>query len=106
VTLVDTLCAILDRVAPPGHNPALKDRVSSYAQLKSFVADRPGHDHRYAIDASKARAELGWEPRYTLESGLERTVAWYLENRAWCEAVLSGKYDRGRLGLGGKAGSA
>jgi dTDP-glucose 4,6-dehydratase len=100
LTIVDTLCAILERLAPAKDNSALRGRgVSDYLQLKTFVADRPGHDRRYAIDASKARAELAWEPRHTLESGLERTVAWYLENREWCETVESGKYDRQRLGL-------
>ncbi len=106
LTLVDTLCGILERLAPARDNAALRQRgVASYAQLKTFVADRPGHDRRYAIDASKARTELGWEPRHTLESGLERTVAWYVKHRDWCETVQGG-YDRGRLGLKAQKGSA
>lgn len=106
LTMVDTLCGILERVAPAKSNPALRERgVTEYAQLKTFVADRPGHDRRYAIDASKAHAELAWAPRHTLDAGLERTVAWYLQNRAWCETVQSGKYDRRRLGLGAGEGS-
>ena len=76
--------------------------LSSYAGLKTFVADRPGHDRRYAIDASKIRAELGWAPRHAFEDGLRETVRWYLANRPWCEAVQSGQYRRERLGLGGR----
>ena len=102
LTIVDTVCAILERLVPAKDNPALSARgFAGYAELKTFVADRPGHDRRYAIDPSKARVELAWEPRQTLDSGLERTVAWYVENRAWCETVQSGRYDRRRLGLGG-----
>ena len=63
------------------------------------MSDRPGHDRRYAIDASKIRRELGWTPRHAFEDGLRETVRWYLANRAWCEAVQSGKYRRERLGL-------
>jgi dTDP-glucose 4,6-dehydratase len=63
------------------------------------VADRPGHDRRYAIDATKVREELGWRPAHDLTDGLAATVAWYLENRAWCESVQSGSYQRERLGL-------
>ena len=87
--------------APAAANPALAARgPRSYAELKTFVADRPGHDRRYAIDASKIRAELGWAPRHDFEDGLRETVRWYLANRAWCEAVQSGQYRRERLGLG------
>ena len=68
--------------------------------LISFVEDRPGHDRRYAIDASKIGRELGWVPQETFESGLEKTVRWYLENRDWSERVLSGAYRGERLGLG------
>ncbi|HVG08187.1 MAG TPA: dTDP-glucose 4,6-dehydratase [Thermoanaerobaculia bacterium] len=88
--IVDALCEILEAERPA---------ASSYKELKTFVADRPGHDRRYAIDDEKARTELGWEPRQSFESGLRATVRWYLQNRAWCEAVQSGKYDRERLGL-------
>jgi dTDP-glucose 4,6-dehydratase len=69
--------------------------------LKTFVADRPGHDRRYAIDASKVRRELGWRPRHSFDKGLRQTVQWYLDHREWCHQVQAGRYDRQRLGLGG-----
>jgi dTDP-glucose 4,6-dehydratase len=98
--VVDALCAALDAALPAASNPALAARgLSSYSGLKTFVADRPGHDRRYAIDASKIRADLGWQPRHAFESGLRETVAWYLANKPWCEAVQTGKYRRERLGL-------
>ncbi|QCO07215.1 dTDP-glucose 4,6-dehydratase [Azospirillum argentinense] len=88
--VVRTICALLDEMAPAG---ALHDR------LITFVADRPGHDKRYAIDASKITRELGWKPQETFETGLRKTVAWYLENRSWWEAILNGSYRGERLGL-------
>ena len=90
--LVDRVCDILDAVKPA---------ASSRRALKTFVPDRPGHDRRYAIDATKIRRELGWAPRHTFEDGLETTVRWYLDHRPWCDAVQAGRYDRERLGLGG-----
>jgi len=99
--VVDALCAALEAEAPAAKNPALAARgLSSYAGLQTFVADRPGHDRRYAIDASKIRRELEWAPRHAFEDGLRETVRWYLANRPWCEAVQSGRYRRERLGLG------
>ncbi len=91
--VVRAICAIVDRLRPDaGGRPA--------ASLIRFVPDRPGHDRRYAIDAGKIRDQLGWTPRESFESGLERTVRWYLNHRAWVERITSGKYRRERLGLG------
>lgn len=91
--VVHAICEIVDRLRPDlPHRPC--------KQLITFVKDRPGHDRRYAIDASKIRRELGWQPLETFETGLERTVRWYLENSTWVERVTSGKYRRERLGLG------
>ncbi len=98
--IVDALCEQLEELHPAARNPALANAgVDAYADLKAFVEDRPGHDRRYAIDASRARDELGWEPAHDLSSGLAATVHWYLQNRDWCEAVQSGSYRRERLGL-------
>ncbi len=91
--VVDTLCDLLDERLPNSpHRP--------HRQLKTFVADRPGHDRRYAIDASKIRRELGWQPRETFETGLARTLDWYLEHREWCRRVMDGSYRGQRLGEG------
>jgi dTDP-glucose 4,6-dehydratase len=98
VEIVDRICDALQELRPPASNPALKPR-SSYRELKTHVADRPGHDRRYAIDATKIRRELDWSPRHRFEDGLTATVRWYLEHRDWCEAVQAGRYGRQRLGL-------
>ncbi len=99
--IVDRLCDALDELRPARANPALAELpgVSSYRALKTRVPDRPGHDRRYAIDATKIRRELGWRPQHAVEHGLFRTVSWYLEHRGWCEHVQAGRYDRERLGL-------
>jgi dTDP-glucose 4,6-dehydratase len=96
--IVDRICDALEELHPPASNPALKTR-SSYRELKTHVADRPGHDRRYAIDAMKIRRELDWSPRHRFEDGLASTVRWYLEHREWCDAVQAGRYERQRLGL-------
>jgi dTDP-glucose 4,6-dehydratase len=97
--VVDALCEALEAERPAAANEALRSRgLSSYAQLKQFVPDRPGHDRRYAIDAALIRRELGWAPRHDFELGLRRTVRWYLDNAAWCQVVQAGKYGRERLG--------
>jgi dTDP-glucose 4,6-dehydratase len=99
VDIVDRICGALQELRPPASNPALHER-GSYRELKTFVPDRPGHDRRYAIDATKVRRELGWSPRHAFEDGLRETVRWYLDHRNWCDAVLEGRYGRQRLGLG------
>jgi len=97
--IVDRICDAVEALAPARSNSALTR--SSYRDLKTFVPDRPGHDRRYAIDATKIRRELGWAPRHVFEDGLALTARWYLEHRDWCEQVQQGRYDRQRLGLGG-----
>ena len=97
--VVDRICEILNEELPPAENPALASR-KSYSELKTFVADRPGHDQRYAIDSSKIHGELGWQAHYDFERGLRQTIRWYLAERGWCEAVTTGRYERQRLGLG------
>ena len=94
IDVVETVCRLVDQLRPGlPHSPC--------KQLIRFVTDRPGHDRRYAIDASKIDRELGWRPRHDFESGLRDTVAWYLENPRWVERVQDGTYRRERLGLGG-----
>jgi len=90
--VVHVICDTLDRIRPRA------DKLSYREQIK-FVADRPGHDFRYAIDATKVQKELGWKPLESFESGMEKTIKWYLENRAWWEAIQSGEYQGERLGL-------
>jgi len=97
--VVKTICALLDRMVPGSP-------YAPHESLVAFVADRPGHDRRYAIDAGKIERELGWRPEETLETGMEKTVRWYLENRGWCEAVRSRGYGGERLGLGSGGGPA
>ena len=98
--IVDCLCGLLEEMVPAATNPVLvRQGISHYSALKTFVSDRPGHDWRYAIDATKIRAELGWVPAHDFNQGLARTIRWYLDHRDWCEAVLAGKYERERLGL-------
>ena len=101
IEVVDTLCRILERLQPAASNARMVARSrSEYAQLKSFVPDRLGHDRRYAIDAARIRDELGWRPQHDFESGMESTVRWYLDHREWCEQVQRhGQYRRERLGL-------
>lgn len=90
--VVHGICDLLDELAP---DPAIGPR----RQTIRFVTDRPGHDQRYAIDASKLRRDLGWEPEETFETGLRKTVAWYIDNRAWWEAIRKTVYAGTRLGV-------
>ena len=91
IELVRTLCSILDDIRP--------DAAGSYDRLITYVDDRPGHDLRYAIDATKIQDELGWTPSVTLEEGLRQTVVWYLDNEAWWQAILDRGFSQDRLGL-------
>jgi dTDP-glucose 4,6-dehydratase len=97
--VIDQLCQEIETRRPARDNAALREHaVDDYRGLRAFVEDRPGHDRRYAINDTKLRSELGWEPSVTFEVGLGRTIDWYLANRDWCEAVQSGTYRRERLG--------
>ncbi len=92
IDVVKAICGLVDEMAPDA-------RIGSREGLITFVADRPGHDLRYAVDASKIKRDLGWTPIETFESGLRKTVQWYLANRTWWEQVRSGGYHGERLGL-------
>ncbi len=85
--VVYTICSILDQLRPKARGAGAEDK---YASQITYVKDRPGHDRRYAIDASKLECELGWKPSETFESGIQKTVKWYLDNQEWAEGVLSG----------------
>jgi dTDP-glucose 4,6-dehydratase len=84
--VVHTLCSILDQLQP-------RTDGKSYAEQITYVTDRPGHDRRYAIDARKLEQQLGWTPAETFETGIQKTVQWYLDNQAWVSNVLSGDYQ-------------
>ena len=88
--VVQTICSILDSLVP---------KATPYAEQITYVTDRPGHDRRYAIDATKMSAELNWQPQETFETGLRKTVEWYLVNQEWCKHVQDGTYQRERLGI-------
>ncbi|CAD6366518.1 dTDP-glucose 4,6-dehydratase [Shewanella hafniensis] len=88
--VVQTICSILDSLVP---------KATSYAVQITYVTDRPGHDRRYAIDAAKMSRELDWQPQETFETGLRKTVEWYLANQEWCQHVQDGTYQRERLGI-------
>ena len=90
IEVVRSICDILQDLRP---------REQSYRDLIAFVSDRPGHDRRYAIDAEKIQRELGWSPRETFDSGIRKTVQWYLNNLDWCRRVQDGSYQRERLGV-------
>ena len=92
IEVVKTICKILDELKPQANGQA-------YESLITFVKDRPGHDLRYAIDATKIQNELGWSPTETFETGISKTVQWYLNNLDWCHRVQDGSYQRERLGV-------
>jgi dTDP-glucose 4,6-dehydratase len=85
MTVVNTICSVLDELRPG-------DPATPHSKLITFVKDRPGHDRRYAMDASKIEAELGWRPKETFETGIRKTIKWYLANEEWIQGVTSGSY--------------
>ena len=94
--VVTAICELLDEMLPSSpHRP--------HASLITFVTDRPGHDRRYAMNWTKLKGELGWRPRESFETGLHKTVSWYLDNRWWWEPIWSAKYSGDRLGTGARA---
>lgn len=95
IDVVKTICGLLEELYP-----AKPEGVAQYVDLITYVKDRPGHDLRYAIDAAKIETELGWVPQETFESGIRKTVLWYLNNQIWWQRVLDGSYAGERLGLG------
>jgi dTDP-glucose 4,6-dehydratase len=114
IEVVQTICKILEKIVPVAtsevflsrhpefaicHPELVSGPICSYADLITFVKDRPGHDMRYAIDATKIERELGWTPIETFETGLRKTVQWYLANSSWCKRVQDGSYQRERLGV-------
>lgn len=92
ISIVNTICHLLDELAP-------SDKLKTYKDLITYVTDRPGHDLRYAIDASKIQQDLGWVPKETFETGIRKTVEWYLQNRLWWQNIQNQSYCQERLGL-------
>lgn len=93
IDVVEQICALLDELVPEK-----RQGIAHYHQLITFVSDRPGHDMRYAIDASKIEHELGWRPKETFESGLRKTVEWFLQNETWWRTIIDHRYQGERLG--------
>jgi dTDP-glucose 4,6-dehydratase len=105
IEVVLLICHILQELAPPSTNftrhrdgTAKRRTLHKYRELITYVPDRPGHDRRYAIDARKIQHELGWKPEESFESGIRKTVQWYIDNQKWCDSVQSSAYQRERLG--------
>ena len=92
IYVVRTICSLLDDLLP-------KENNESYSELISFVTDRPGHDFRYAIDANKIKKEIGWVPKESFESGIQKTIQWYLKNKLWWKAIQNNTYMQERLGV-------
>jgi len=98
IDVVKTICKILENLAPDNTHSRASGNSGGFEGLITYVKDRPGHDRRYAIDASKIERDLGWVPEETFESGIEKTVCWYLNNHHWWQAVMDGSYSMQRLG--------
>ncbi len=101
IDLVKMICQLLDETRPAKDHGL---EIDSYADLITFVTDRPGHDMRYAIDANKIKTELDWQPQEDFSSGFRKTIQWYLENETWWQSILSGDYQLNRQGLSSDAG--
>ena len=91
IDIVNTICSTLDELKP-------RSNGGSYSELITYVTDRPGHDFRYAIDASKINKDLGWSPKETFETGIRKTIQWYLDNEQWWRNIQGGTYNQERLG--------
>jgi len=92
IEIVNQICSTLDKINP-------RSNGEKYSKLISYVQDRPGHDFRYAIDASKIKKDLGWEPKETFESGILKTINWYINNESWWRKIQKGTYSQERLGI-------
>ena len=92
IDIVNTICSILDELKPRSNH-------QSYSELITYVTDRPGHDFRYAIDASKIKTDLGWEPKETFKTGIRKTIQWYLDHEDWWRKIQDGTYNQERLGI-------
>ena len=100
IEVVKMICELLEELAPHNSHSIASGNPGGFSSLITFVKDRPGHDMRYAIDASKIKEELGWVPKESFETGIRKTIQWYLDNMEWCDKIRDGKYCRERLGLG------
>ena len=99
IQIVQRICALLDEFRPISENAHLRDKgIERYEALITYVKDRPGHDRRYAINCDRIQAECGWEPSETFDSGIRKTIEWYLDNQEWCRHIAKGTYSRERLG--------
>ena len=92
IDIVKTICNLLDNIRP-------SENLKSYQELITFVKDRPGHDFRYAIDSSKLQNKLGWSPKETFETGIRKTIDWYLDNKTWWQEIQNNTYQQERLGV-------
>ena len=92
IDVVLTICSLLDEMSP-------RENGSKYSKLITYVQDRPGHDFRYAIDATKINQDLGWSPKESFETGIRKTIDWYLNNRDWWQAIQNNTYQQERLGV-------